>query len=71
MAEQTTIMHDGNSHCAGVTAIQRMENAMIEERIDTIMVETAITKGSKEPKNTFVSCVAEAPYFAVSWLKER
>jgi hypothetical protein len=69
MAEQTTIMHDGNSQCAGVTAIQRMENAMIEERIDTITVETAITKGSTEPKNTFVSCIAEAPYVAVSWLK--
>jgi hypothetical protein len=34
---------------------------MIEERIDTIMVETAITKGSKEPENTFVSCIAESP----------
>ena len=33
------------------------------------MVETAITKGSKEPKNTFVSCIAEAPYLAASWLK--
>ena len=38
--------------------------ATIEEKIDTIMVETAITKGSKEPKNTFVSCIAEAPYDA-------
>jgi hypothetical protein len=46
-----------------------MENAMIEERIDTIMVETAITKGSKEPKNTLVCCIAEAPYLAVSWLR--
>src|SRR6516165_3057536 len=64
MAEQTPKMHDGNSHCAGVTAIQRMENAMIEERTDTIMVETAITKRSKEPKNTLVSCIAEAPNLA-------